>query len=128
MLLWFMAILPGGAVANRNDPPCGRQPHDADQVASVRGTAADQCDCHRAYRHSEYVSCVTEVAYAAVAYGSLRPECSGALVYCAALSTCGRPRFTTRCRTDRQGRTRCSIKRGTPPGTAPPGRAGSVGP
>src|SRR5206468_3440914 len=86
MLLWFMAILPGGAVANRNDPPCGRQPHDADQVASVRGTAADQCDCHRAYRHSEYVSCVTEVAYAAVAYGSLRPECSGALVYCAALS------------------------------------------
>src|SRR5438132_12826905 len=109
MLLWLMAVLPAGAAPNRNDPPCGRQPHDADQVASVRGTAADQCDCHSAYRHSEYVSCVTEVAYAAVAYGSLRPECSGALVYSAALSTCGTAGLAPCCRTARQGSPRSSI-------------------
>ncbi len=87
VLLSLMGLLPGTAMAQGNAAPCGMQPDDADQVAAVRAMAEEQCDCASASSHDEYVSCVDEVTEAAVENGSLRPQCSGAVMQCAAQST-----------------------------------------
>src|SRR5437667_6698263 len=63
----------GGGVTHAGS--CGSDPGDADELASVRATAADQCDCAGARDHSRYVSCVAHVADAAVRSGSLPKAC-----------------------------------------------------
>ena len=87
VLLSLMVVLPGAAMAQGNSAACGTQPGDADQIAAVRAMAEEQCDCASASSHDEYVSCVDEVTEAAVEGGSLRSQCSGAVMQCAAQST-----------------------------------------
>src|SRR3989441_12832704 len=91
-------------------PACGMEQGDAAQVAAVRAMADEQCDCATAANHGAYVSCVDAVAAAAVADGSLRPECEDTVISCAAQSTCGRPGFVTCCTTDSTGQTTGSTK------------------
>src|SRR5262245_43040304 len=91
-------------------PPCGEVPGDAEAVEATRALADAMCDCASATNHSDYVSCVDAVAAQAVQDGSLRPECSGLVVACAARSTCGKAGAVTCCRTDAHGNTTCSIK------------------
>ena len=145
VLLWLIAPLPGMLVPgagggtpaladNSGDddeggPPGGlcNQPGDADQVAAVRALAAEQCDCGSASNHGKYVSCVARVVDAAVKDGSLRPECSDAVVHCAAVSTCGRRGFVTCCRADAHGHTSCTVKHGDKACKAPHGGTACVG-
>src|SRR6266403_6148694 len=147
VLLWLMAALPGTARPHKGDPlhataldqneneneddgsgpACGREPADADQVAAVRAMADTECDCSSATSHSDYVNCVDGVVDAAVANGSLRPECEGSVVSCAAQSSCGRPGAVTCCRTNSTGQTTCSIKSNAAFCKAPPGGTACVG-
>src|SRR2546425_1027069 len=127
VLLSLMGVLPGAAMAQGNSAACGTQPGDADQIAAVRATAEEQCDCASASSHDEYVSCVDEVTEAAVENGSLRPQCSGAVMQCAAQSTCGKPGFVTCCQTDATGKTTCSIKQAGKDCKAPRGGTACVG-
>src|SRR5438093_867840 len=80
---------------------CGSDPNDADQLASVRATAAAQCDCASARSHGSYVSCVRQAVDAAVGSGSLRAACRDDVTKCASKSTCGREGSVTCCRTDK---------------------------
>jgi len=89
--------------------PC-TSPRDADRVSAVRVTVAAQCDCASARSHGRYMSCVRHSVEAAVREGSLRGACRDDVMTCAARSTCGRDGFATCCRTDKHGKTRCSIK------------------
>ena len=79
-------------------------------VLAAREAAADACDCETATNHGQYVKCVGEVVKARVANGQLPTQCKGAVVSCAARSTCGKPGFVTCCRVDGRGRVKCSIK------------------
>ena len=145
VLLWLMAVLPGTARPHKGDPlhataldqneneddgsgpACGQEPDDADQVAAVRAMADTECDCSSATSHSDYVNCVDGVVDAAVENGSLRPECEGSVVSCAAQSSCGRPGAVTCCRTNSTGQTTCSIKSNAAFCKAPPGGTACVG-
>src|SRR2546426_12128360 len=81
---------------------CGSVAGDADQVAATRAAASAKCSCS-ALSHGAYVACVTKAAKDAARGGSLRKQCSAAVIGCAARSTCGRPGFVTCCRTDAAG-------------------------
>jgi hypothetical protein len=115
----------GGGVTRTG--PCGSDPGDAAELASIRATIADQCDCEGARNHGRYVSCVAHVATAAVRDGSLRQACRDELVQCAAHSVCGKKNFVTCCRTDASGTARCSIKRRAAACKAPSGGTACVG-
>ncbi len=104
-------------------PACGDRPGDAEAVAAARAAAAAECDCAAASTHVDYVHCVVAVATRAVRSGQLRPRCRGAVVRCAARSTCGRPGAVTCC----HGTGRCSVEDGTGRCTAPPGGSACVG-
>src|SRR5437667_8268742 len=126
--LCFLVLRPGTAVPqDESGPAGGMEPEDADQVALVRATADEQCDCATAANHGAYVSCVDAVVAAAVEDGSLRPECADPVVSCAAQSTCGKPGFVTCCRTTRTGQTTCSAKSNAAFCKAPPGGTACVG-
>ena len=100
---------------------CGSEPGDTDELASVRATAADQCDCAGARDHGRYVSCVAQVADAAVQSGSLRQACRDSVMRCAAKSVCGKKDSVTCCRTDARGNAKCSIKHSATECKAPRG-------
>ena len=106
---------------------CGAESEDADQVAAVRATAEGQCDCAGATSHDDYVECVEMVTEDAVENGSLRPQCSGAVINCESQSTCGKPGFVTCCRTDSDGDTSCSIKSSASACNPPRGGSACVG-
>src|SRR6266566_3961130 len=112
---------------DENGPACGMEQGDAAQVAAVRAMADEQCDCATAANHGAYVSCVDAVAGAAVADGSLRPECEDTVISCAAQSTCGRPGFVTCCTTNSTGQATCSTKSTAALCKAPTGGTASVG-
>src|SRR5207249_8048869 len=106
---------------------CGSDPNDADQLASVRATAAAQCDCASASGHGSYVSCVRDAVDAAVGSGSLRAACRDDVTKCASKSTCGREGSVTCCRTDKHGKTKCDIKHRADDCKAPHGGTACVG-
>jgi hypothetical protein len=100
-------------------------------VAAARAAAEAQCHCALAANHGDYVRCVSDAANALVDASALPKECKGRVTSCAAHSTCGKPDAVTCCRTDRRGKTKCSIKnsadkcRAPRGGSATPGGAGS---
>ena len=123
-----LGLAVSGARADDDDgSSCGSMPGDADAVAATRAAAAAACDCAGARNHGSYVSCVSHVARDAVQDGSLRAECKGEVVRCAARSTCGRDGFVTCCRTDAAGTTRCSTKRNADHCRPPKGGTACVG-
>jgi len=86
-----------------------------DQMAVVNArTAADRAcaqmgmGCGTAKTHGQYVSCV---AHQAKANTTLPKECRGAVIKCAARSTCGKTGFVTCCRTNAHSVQKCGIKR-----------------
>lgn len=96
-------------------------------VAAARAAAAAECDCATAENHGQYVKCVGQVAKARADSGALPTECKGAVVRCAAKSTCGKPGAVTCCRIDRRGKVKCSIKKSAEKCTAPNGGTACVG-
>jgi hypothetical protein len=85
---------------------CDATGADAGDVATARAAVAENCDCAGAVNHGQYVKCATEQAKTTLANQS----CKGAVVKCAARSTCGKPGFVTCCRTSANGVTKCSTK------------------
>src|SRR5438477_6968488 len=74
---------------------CGSVDGDDAQVAQVRATIDERCQCETAHSHGKYMSCATHIANRAVKDGSLRDRCRDAVVGCAERSTCGRKGFIT---------------------------------
>jgi hypothetical protein len=58
------------------------------RVAEVRATINAECQCTG--NHGQYVSCVAHHVSAAVRNGEIDTNCKGAVVHCAARSTCGK--------------------------------------
>src|SRR5438067_396659 len=108
---------PGQAACDPSTDP------DKSDIANARAAVAANCDCAGAASHGEYVTCAVEQADATLQ----NPSCRGAVMRCAARSTCGRPGAFTCCRTRASGQTRCSIKPDPGHCTAPRGGTASVG-
>ncbi len=106
-----------GARADCSDPAA---------VAATRAAAETACPCATATNHGQYVKCVAGVAKAAVAAGTLPKTCKGAVVKCAARSTCGKAGFVTCCRT-KGTVTKCSTKSSAAACKAPKGGTACVG-
>jgi sugar lactone lactonase YvrE len=90
-------------------PPPAACP-DAAATAAIEAAIEAACDCAGSPHHGTYVRCATHVARTAVKNGTLSKQCKGAVIDCAARSTCGKPGFVTCCRTTTKGKTTCSIK------------------
>ena len=58
------------------------------RVAEVRAQIDTECPCTG--NHGQYVSCVAHHVRDAVTSGALDTNCKGAVVHCAARSTCGK--------------------------------------
>lgn len=100
---------------------------DPAAVAATRAQAELVCPCATATTHGAYVRCVADVARVAADHGDLPNGCRGAVVRCAAKSTCGRPGFFTCCRTKASGQTSCSRKSDASRCRAPSGGHACVG-
>ncbi len=101
-------------------------PTVASQVKTARSNADSECGgCAAATNHGQYVSCVAGKVKA-MDSTALPPQCRGAVVRCAARSTCGKPGFVTCCRTRADGRTKCSTKNGDEHCVAPSGGSACV--
>ena len=116
------ALALGMATAARAD----RCTNDA-AVAAARAAAEAQCNCALAANHGDYVSCVSDAAKALVDASALPKECKGRVTSCAAHSTCGKPGAVTCCKTDRRGKTKCSIKKSADKCRAPRGGSATAG-
>ncbi|GEM_PF-802002 len=119
-----IVVLTALGVQRAHAAPCV----DPAAVAAVRAAAEARCPCAAATNHGQYVKCVAGVAKAAVAGGELPKSCKGAVVACAARSTCGKPAGSvTCCRTNAKGVTRCAIKASASKCKAPKGGGACVG-
>jgi hypothetical protein len=96
-------------------------------VAAARAAVAAQCPCDGFPNHGQYVRCARGVANDLADAGLLPRNCKGAVVSCAARSTCGKPGFVTCCTIDKRGKTRCSIKKDASKCKAPKGGTSCVG-
>jgi hypothetical protein len=109
--------------AQRVHAKCDPTGADASDVAGARKAVADNCPCASATSHGEYVSCASTQAKATL----VNQSCHGAVVKCAARSTCGKDGFVTCCRTNAKGVTKCSTKSGADKCKVPRGGSACVG-
>lgn len=86
--LGFLGLSVSGVRAACSDPAAAEL---------VRAQIASECVCSAATNHGQYVKCVGQHVRQAVANG-LPTNCKGAVMRCAARSTCGKPGFVTCCR------------------------------
>ena len=107
----------------RSDAKCDPSGADAADVAAARAAVALNCDCAGAANHGAYVSCAAGQAKLTL----VNPSCKGAVVKCAAKSTCGKPNFVTCCRTKASGATKCSTKSSASKCVPPSGGSACVG-
>ena len=101
-------LMLGGLVLStpRAYAKCDASGADAADIAAARAAVALNCDCAGAANHGQYVKCAGEQARTTL----VNKSCRGAVVKCAAKSTCGKPNFVTCCRTNSKGVTKCSTK------------------
>ena len=84
-----VALCTASAFARCDDPAAAE---------AVRARIASTCVCTEATNHGQHVSCVAHELRQAVLSGELPVNCKGAVVRCAARSTCGkRVGFVTCC-------------------------------
>jgi hypothetical protein len=102
---------------------CDATGADAGDIATARAAVATNCDCAGAVNHGQYVKCATEQAKMTL----VNQSCKGAVVKCAARSTCGKPGFVTCCRTTSKGTTKCSTKSRADRCSPPKGGSACVG-
>jgi hypothetical protein len=112
-------VLLSGAAHAKCDPTGA----DAADVAAARLAVATNCDCAGSANHGSYVSCAAKQARDTL----VNKSCRGAVVKCAARSTCGKAGFVTCCRTDSHGKTSCSTKASMSACKAPKGGSACVG-
>jgi hypothetical protein len=114
----WLGLLPALARA-----ACDADGSDAADVAAARAAIAAACNCATAASHGAYVSCAAVKARTVLA----NPACLGAVVRCAARSTCGRPGAAVCCRTRSSGQTRARLVRRPAACRAPAGGSACVG-
>ncbi len=108
------------SVAHAKCDPTGA---DAADIANARAAVAANCNCAGATNHGSYVKCAADQARTTL----VNQSCRGAVVKCAARSTCGKPNFVTCCRTSAKGVTKCSTKSSAARCTAPKGGSACAG-
>ena len=119
-----MALSLLGLTANRSAAKCDVTGADAGIVKDARTKVDMACDCDSFTNHGQYVSCVAKAAKTALQ--DTNPSCKGAVVKCAARSTCGKTGFVTCCRTSAKGVTKCSTKSSAEHCTATAPKGGSA--
>ena len=97
-------------VAGQAQAKCGDNPGDDQAVADARDQVNTDCVCASFTNHGQYVKCAKGVAIARADAMTLPKNCKGAVIKCAAKSTCGKPGFVTCCKTSASGKTTCSTK------------------
>jgi hypothetical protein len=120
-----MALSLLAATAQRSAAKCDVTGADAGIVAAARLAVETNCPCDSFSNHGQYVKCAADQAKTALQ--DTNPSCKGAVVKCAAKSTCGKPGFVTCCRTSAKGVTKCSTKSGADKCKAPKGGSACVG-
>jgi hypothetical protein len=123
----FAAMLVMIAAADGAAARCGDGPGDDAAVAAARADIAASCGCSTATSRADFLDCARGVALARVAQGTLPATCRSTVLRCASHSTCGRPGAVTCCRTNAQGKTRCSVARDASRCRAPQGGSACVG-
>ncbi len=108
--------------ARSSSARCDATGADAADVAAARAAVAAKCDCSGP-NHGQYVRCAADQARLTL----VNQQCRGAVVKCAAKSTCGKAGFVTCCRTNAGGVTKCSIKASATKCTSPKGGSACVG-
>jgi hypothetical protein len=79
-------LVAGAAVALLSSPVRVAAQDDCEaERCATQATIAGECSCESAANHGDYVSCVANAAS-----GLVSEECVGAVVRCAARSTCGK--------------------------------------
>jgi hypothetical protein len=115
----LVSAAPGHAACDPTTDP------DKTDIANARAAVAFHCNqfCFEQSRGA-YVSCAAQQANAVLKNNS----CAGAVKQCAAHSICGKfSSKVTCCRTNADGKTRCSIKKFAAACTPPPGGTACVG-
>src|SRR5262245_25949914 len=107
-LVTAMALSLLALTAHRSAAKCDVTGADAAAVAEARRQVKLGCPCDSFTNHGQYVSCAAGAAKTALQ--DTNPSCKGAVVKCAAKSTCGKSGFVTCCRTSAKGVTKCSTK------------------
>lgn len=118
LAMWTVTL--GAVSAHAKCDPTGA---DAADVANARAAVAANCNCATATNHGSYVSCAAQQANATL----VNKTCKGAVVMCAAHSTCGKPGFVTCCTVNAKGKSKCSIKPSASKCVPPKGGSACVG-
>lgn len=101
---------------------------DPTAVAAARAAVDAECPCDSFTNHGQYQRCARQVVNALAKAGELPNNCRSEVTRCASRSTCGRPEgFVTCCVTNRNGTTRCTIRRNAGACRAPSGGSACVG-
>jgi hypothetical protein len=107
---------------------CGDLPGDDAAVAATRAEIQLACGCPTtAGSRPGYLSCARNVVKTNLALGTLPSSCRANVMRCVTKSTCGRPGAVSCCRTNKQGRTTCSIVGSAARCKAPSGGSACVG-
>jgi hypothetical protein len=98
----------GRGPLGRPDPPTKAECTAA--RCTITQAVADTCPCDAAVSHRSHVKCVSRAVKDLLVAHALPTACKGAIVRCAARSTCGKPGATT-CRITASGETeRCRVR------------------
>ena len=107
---------------------CGDAPSDAAAIAAARAEIQTTCGCPTTSgSRSAYLSCARGVTANRVASGQLPASCRSSVMRCASKSSCGRPGAVSCCRTNRSGKTTCSVVTSAARCKAPAGGSACVG-
>src|SRR6516225_10562579 len=90
-LVTVMALSLLGLTADQSAAKCDVTGADMGNVAAARAAVDAACPCDSFMNHGQYVSCATKAAKTAL--HDTNPSCQGAVVKCAARSTCGKTGF-----------------------------------
>jgi hypothetical protein len=128
VVFFVLVAATGKPVYAAKVPPCGDSPGDRPAVTTVLDSASASCPCDGFAKPAKYVSCVNDVAKAAVAAGTLRKVCKAQVLRGASRSTCGRPAgAVTCCKTTAKGKATCGVATSTAKCTATKGGAALLG-
>jgi hypothetical protein len=97
-------------------------PCDSTALTAARALVESACPCLQALKHGPYVRCAAHTVNDAVKAGTVSRSCKKLLRKAAAKSICGhKVGAVTCCRTNKSGKTVCSIKSSAASCTAPRG-------
>jgi len=107
---------------------CGDLPGDTAAVAAARADIQTTCGCPTTVgSRPQYLSCARGIVDARLAAGTLPRTCRSNVLRCVNKSSCGKPGAVSCCRTNKRGKTTCSIVASAARCKAPSGGSACVG-